>query len=160
MPHAPAIFRQCRVLRKSRKYPNCYSYSLTDWYSTFLITTFEELRVVAGRNRIRPGRQHAVSGRPILFHTCHAMPMPCCAVALRSHFQNGMVVARHKRDMPRVSQTRPQCINQIGKPQSKHLAARHGRGRTWARHGMYELGFTLLFLVAQQLKLGSRPPHS
>jgi hypothetical protein len=35
---APAILRQCRVLREiprgSRKYPNCYSYSLTDWYAS------------------------------------------------------------------------------------------------------------------------------
>jgi hypothetical protein len=32
----PAILRQCRVLRESprgsRKYPNCYSYNLTNWY--------------------------------------------------------------------------------------------------------------------------------
>jgi hypothetical protein len=42
-----------------------------------LITTFVELRVVAGRSRTRAGRPHAVSGRPMLIHTCHAMPMPC-----------------------------------------------------------------------------------
>jgi len=39
MPYsAPAILRQYRVLRESpcgsRKYPNCYSYSLTDWYAS------------------------------------------------------------------------------------------------------------------------------
>jgi hypothetical protein len=37
-----------------------------------LITTFVELRVVAGRSRTRAGRPHAVSGRPMLIHTCHA----------------------------------------------------------------------------------------
>jgi hypothetical protein len=35
---AHAILRQCRVLRespcRSREYPNCWSYSLTDWYAS------------------------------------------------------------------------------------------------------------------------------
>jgi hypothetical protein len=60
-----------------------------------LITTFVELRVVAGRSRTRAGRPHAVSGQPMLIHTCHAMPMPRRAVALRNRFQKGMVVAWH-----------------------------------------------------------------
>jgi hypothetical protein len=62
-----------------------------------LITTFGELRVVAGRIRTRAGRPHAVSGRTMLIHTCHAMSMPRCAVVLISRFQSGMVVtwARH-----------------------------------------------------------------
>jgi hypothetical protein len=63
--------------------------------TTFLVTTFVELRVVAGRSRTREVRTHAVFGRPMLIHTYHAVPMPRCAVALRSRFQNGMVVARH-----------------------------------------------------------------
>jgi hypothetical protein len=70
---------------------------------------------------------------------CHAMPMPRCAVALRSRFQNGMVVAWHGRGMACVHQTRPYCVNQMGKTQSKPLAAPHGRGKAWARHGMCEL---------------------
>jgi hypothetical protein len=41
-----------------------------------LITNFLELRVVAGRRRTLAGRQHAVSGRPMLIHTYHAVPMP------------------------------------------------------------------------------------
>jgi hypothetical protein len=52
----------------------------------FLIVNFVELRVVAGSSRTRAGRPHAVSGWPMLFHTFHAMPMPRCALALRSHF--------------------------------------------------------------------------
>jgi hypothetical protein len=52
-----------------------------------------ELRLVAGRSRTRAGRPHAVSGRPMLIHTYHAVPMPRCAVALRGRFQNGVVVA-------------------------------------------------------------------
>jgi hypothetical protein len=65
---------------------------------TLLVTTFVKLRVVAGRSRKRAGRQHAVSGRPMLIHTYHAVPMPRCAVALRSRFQKGMVVAWHGND--------------------------------------------------------------
>ena len=34
-----------------------------------------------------------------------------------------------------VNQTWPHCVNQMGKTQSKPLAARHGRGTAWARHG-------------------------
>jgi hypothetical protein len=102
-----------------------------------LITTFVELRVVAGRSRTRAGRPHAVSGRPMLIHTCHshAALMPRCAVALRSRFQNGMVLAWHGGGVACVNQTRPHCVNQMGKTQSKLLAARHGRGTAWERHG-------------------------
>jgi hypothetical protein len=63
------------------------------------ITTFVEPRVVAGRSRTRAGRPHAVSGRPMLIHTYHAMPMPRCSVAMRSRFQKGMVVAWLGRGM-------------------------------------------------------------
>jgi hypothetical protein len=100
-----------------------------------LITTFVELRVVAGRSRKRAGCPHAVSGPPMLIHTCHAMPIPRCAVALRSRFQNGMAVAWHGRGMACVSQTRPHCVNQMGKTQSKPLVARHDKGTAWAWHG-------------------------
>jgi hypothetical protein len=71
----------------------------------------------------------------MLIQTYHAMPMPRCAVALRSRFQNGTVVASHGRSMGCVNPTRPHCVNQMGKTQSKPLAARHGRGTAWARHG-------------------------
>jgi hypothetical protein len=54
--------------------------------------------VVAGRIRTLAGRPHAVSGQRMLIHTYHADPMPRCAVALRSRFQNGMVVAWHGND--------------------------------------------------------------
>jgi hypothetical protein len=76
---------------------------------------------------------------------CHTMPMPRCAVALRSRFQNGMVVSWHGRGMARVNQTRPHYINQMGKLQSKPLAARHGHGMStaWERNGMCELAFSL-----------------
>jgi len=37
-----------------------------------------------------------------------------------------------------VNQTRPHCVNQMGKTHSKLLAARHGRGTAWARYAMCE----------------------
>ena len=94
--------------------------------------------------------------RPCLIHTCHAMPMPCfdhavllkatvqherrpcCAVALRS-------TAWSAHGMASVNQTRPHCINQMGKTHSKPLAARHGRGTAWARYAMCESAFKLKF---------------
>jgi hypothetical protein len=57
--------------------------------------------------------------------------MPRCVVALRSRFQNGMFVAWHGRGMACVNQTLSHCVNEMGKTQSKLLAARHGRGTAW-----------------------------
>jgi hypothetical protein len=90
--------------------------------------------------------------RPCLIHTCHAMPMTCSdhAVLLKATAQhgrlstavlscglekNGMVGAWNGHGMASVKQTRPYCVNQMGKTHSKPLAARHGRGTAWARHG-------------------------
>jgi hypothetical protein len=42
-----------------------------------------------------------------------------------------MVVALHGRDMACENQTRPHCVNQMRKTQSKPLAERHGRGTAW-----------------------------
>jgi hypothetical protein len=113
---APAILWQCCVLRESPrgrlKYPNCW----------FTVTTFVELRVVAGRNRRRAGRPHDVSGRPMLILTYHAVPTPRCAVALRSRFQNGMVMAWHGMC---ESNTAALCKSN-GKDKSKPVAERHG----------------------------------
>jgi hypothetical protein len=89
------------------------------WIFMLLIPTFVELRVVAGRSRTPASHPHAVSGRPMLIHTCHAVPMPRCDVALRSRFQHGTVVARHGRGMACVNQIRPHCVNQMGNTQSK-----------------------------------------
>jgi hypothetical protein len=97
-----------------------------------LLINFVELRVVAGRSWTRAGRPHAVSGRPMLIRTCHAMRITRCAVALRSRFQNGMVVAWHGRGMACVNQTRSHCVNQMGKTRCKPLAARHGRRTAWS----------------------------
>ena len=55
-----------------------------------------------------------------------------------------MVGAWHERGMASVDQTRPRCVNQMGKTHSKPLAARLGRGMAWARHVMCESAFRLL----------------
>jgi len=41
-----------------------------------------------------------------------------------------------------VNQTRPHCVNQMGKTHYKPLAARYGRGKAWAQHAMCESVFT------------------
>jgi hypothetical protein len=84
-----------------------------------LITNFLELCVVAGRCLMLAGRQHAISGQPMLIHTYHA-------VALSGCFQKGIFVAWQGNGMVCVNQTWPHCVNQMGKTQSKPLAERHG----------------------------------
>jgi len=42
-----------------------------------------------------------------------------------------------------VNQTRSHCVNQMGKIHSKPLAARHGRGKAWARQAMCESAFNV-----------------
>ena len=79
-----------------------------------LITIFVELRMIAGRTRTRAGSPQAVSRRDVL---CSGLE------------KNGMVRAWHGRGMASVNQTRPHCVNQVGKTYSKPLAARHGTAR-------------------------------
>jgi hypothetical protein len=70
------------------------------------------------------------------------MPMPCSdhAIILQATAQYGRretAVLRcglEKNGMASVNQTRPHCVNQMGKTNSKPLAARHGTGTAWARH--------------------------
>jgi hypothetical protein len=117
---APAILRQCRFLREVRMVAGTIRTASPAVYRfvMLLITTFVELRVVAGRSRTRAGPLHVVFEWLMLIHTCHAMPMPRCAVALRSRFQKGVVVAWHVCGMACVIQTRPHFVNQMGKTQS------------------------------------------
>jgi hypothetical protein len=61
----------------------------------------------------------------------HVMLRPCRAVPLRSCFKNGLVVAWHGRGMACVNQIWPHCVNKMGKTQSKHFWALHGRGMAW-----------------------------
>jgi hypothetical protein len=58
-----------------------------------------------------------------------------------------MVRAGHRSGMASVNQTRPHCVNQMGKTHSKPLAARHGRGTAWAQHAVSESALRMLFIV-------------
>jgi hypothetical protein len=60
------------------------------------------------------------------------------AVLCRGLEKNGVVRAGHGRDMTSVNQTRPHCVNQMGKTRSKPLTIRQGRGTAWAWHAMCE----------------------
>jgi hypothetical protein len=78
-------------------------------------------RVVAGKSRTRAGRPHAVSGRPMLIHTCHAMPMPRPCRALSWPWEVAVRTAWSWHGTGaawRVNQTRPDCVNQMGNTQS------------------------------------------
>ena len=55
-------------------------------------------------------------------HSTAVYRRPCCGLE-----KNGMVGAWHGRGMASVNQTRPHCVNQMGKTHSKPIAARHGR---------------------------------
>ena len=50
----------------------------------------------------------------------------------------------HGHGMASVNQTRPHCVNQMGKTHSKPLAAQHGRETAWAWHAMCESAFNFL----------------
>ena len=93
-----------------------------------LITMFVEFRVEAGRSRTRAGSPQSVSRQP------------CCAVALRrtAWSEHGMGAGWAWHGMASVSQTRPHCVNQMGKTHFKPLAARRGTGTAWSRHTMCE----------------------
>jgi hypothetical protein len=58
----------------------------------------------------------------------HTMPFTCRdpAVASRGRFQKGIFVAWQGKGKASVNQTRPHCVNQMGKTQYKPLAERHG----------------------------------
>ena len=71
-----------------------------------------------------------------LRHSNAVYRQPCCTVALRR-------TAWSEHGMTSVNQTRPHCVNQMGKTHSKPLAARHGRGTAWALRAMCESALTL-----------------
>ena len=95
-----------------------------------LITNFVELRMLAERTRKRAGRPQAVPRRPMLIHTRNAVPMPRCGLEKSLTEQHGRstVRTRHGHEMASVNHTRPHCVNQMRKTQSKPLSTRHGRG--------------------------------
>jgi hypothetical protein len=84
-----------------------------------LITMFVELRVV---NPKKPNAGRKPTGRLSTVVLCRGLE------------KNGMVRAWHGRGMASVNQTRPHCVNQMGKTHFKPL---------WARHAMCESALTL-----------------
>jgi hypothetical protein len=64
-----------------------------------LVTTFVKLRAVAGRSRTPAGRQHAVSGRPIVIHTCHAHAALCRGLEKSLSEWHGRGIARAQHGM-------------------------------------------------------------
>ena len=60
--------------------------------------------------------------RPCRSSQGHSTAVLCCGLE-----KNGMVAIWHGHSMASVNQTRPHCVNKMGKTHSKPLAARHGR---------------------------------
>ena len=63
--------------------------------------------------------------------TYRAVPLPCCALTLRSRFQIGMVGARHGHSMVSVNKTWPHSVNEMVKTRSKPLEPQPGWGTLW-----------------------------
>jgi hypothetical protein len=142
---APVMLRQFHVLRESprgsRKYPNCQSNSLTDrLFCSVLLPLF----TVVGMDRCeedwyasdnnfcrtpRGSRKKPEAGK-------EPTGLLSTAVLCLGLEKNGMVRAWNGHGMSSVNQTRPHCVNQMGKTYSKPLAARHGRGTAWQGNGM------------------------
>jgi hypothetical protein len=101
-----------------------------------ILTTFVELRVVAGRTRM--GHPHAITGRANANSHVLAMPMARCVVVLGSSFQNGMVVIWHGRGMVYVNHGGTVWF----KWEWYNINPQwHNMGAEWERHGMSELSF-------------------
>jgi hypothetical protein len=118
--------------------------------SLLLVTTFVELRVVAGRSRTRAGRPRVISGRPTLIHPCRRG----LEKSLSERHGSGMAWEPHRRGMECVNKHRSRCVNQMGKTQSKPLAE---------RHGMCELALkgpgTPLCCICSFLSHGTKPDY-
>jgi hypothetical protein len=73
----------------------------------------------------------------LLFDSHNTIPFPRCSHAVtlprpcHEPAMKGIFVAWQGNGMVCVNQTRPHCVNQMGKTQSKSLEERHGRGTAW-----------------------------
>jgi hypothetical protein len=95
-----ASLRQCRVLRESprgnRKYPNCESYSLTDWYAS------DNLRGTPRVSRKKPNAGRSPTCRLWTADANSHMPCPCRTnTALCSGLEKSLS-ERHGRGMARA----------------------------------------------------------
>jgi hypothetical protein len=146
---APDILRKCPVLREStrgsRKYPKC-------WYASH-----NNLRGTLRGSREKPNAGTSPTCRlwtaNVNSHTPCRAHAALCHDLERSRFQNDMVMAWHGLGMTRVNQTRPHCVNQMGKTQSKSFwhgmtGERHGRGMGTAWYVWISLTFHIVLLCA------------
>jgi hypothetical protein len=96
---APAILQQCRVLREiprgSRKYPNCLSYSLTDWY-----TSDNSLRGTPRGSRKKPNAGRSPTCRLWTADAISHMPRHSHAALCRG--LEKLLSARHYLDTTRA----------------------------------------------------------
>ena len=92
-----------------------------DWYASD-----NNLRGTLCGSRKKPNADRQPTGRFSMAALCRGLE------------KNGMVRAWHGRGRASVNQTRPHCVNQMGKTHSKPLTTWHGRGTAWARHAMCE----------------------
>ena len=69
-----------------------------------------------------PCSVHAVLLKVTAQHGRRETAVLCCGLE-----KNGMVGAWHGHGIASVNQTRPHCVNQMGKTHSKPLGARHGK---------------------------------
>ena len=93
-----------------------------------------------------PCSDHAVLLKATAEHGRLSTAVLCCGLE-----KNGIVIEWHGHGMASVNQTRPHCVNEMGKTHSKPLAARRGRGMAWARHGngmLCESAFSVLTLMS------------
>jgi hypothetical protein len=90
-----------------------------------LVTTSAKLRVVAGRSRRRTCRLWTADVNSHIPCRSHA------ALSLSERHDRGMAWERYGRGMACINQTRPHCVNQMGKTQYKPLTELHGRGTAW-----------------------------
>jgi hypothetical protein len=89
----------------------------------------------------------------------HAVPLPCrAAKGLECVFPIWFTQCSRVWFTLHIftNQTRPHCVNQMGKTHSKSLAARHGRGTAWARHAMCESAFRVSCYWHQNVMACSR----
>jgi hypothetical protein len=129
----PSFFVMCCYHAFPRPWQTLFGFTLAtctwDWYASG-----NNLRGTPRGSRKKPKAGRSPIGRL------------STAVLCRGLEKNSMVWARHGHGMASVNQTRPLCVNQMGKTHSKPLAARHGRGTAWARHAVCESAFSQLLL--------------
>ena len=70
--------------------------------SSILVSNLCECSYSYQKNQTWVGHPQAVKGRPMSIHTSHAVPCRFCFVALRSHFQRGMVIGQQGSSMGMV----------------------------------------------------------